>query len=182
MSYLHSTTTEDQRVALCKSYVLARWEAHTARLTGNIALAETHEGHANAIMHEAASEDHDCTTWETLIEKCDALADQPCEAGKLGHPHELWARLIPKTRAERRAAQLDTLDRRFGIPSASSLRVLSDKGFKRLGWGEWILDQADNCGISPRTAANLFDTLGESEAFDGFVTSCEDQAEQGEDL
>jgi hypothetical protein len=41
-------------------------------------------------------------------------------------------------------------------------------------WGEYVQNQAENTGVSFDEAWMMFEMLGESEAFDGFVTTLED--------
>lgn len=41
-------------------------------------------------------------------------------------------------------------------------------------WGEYVRGHAENSGLDFDAAWALFDMLGESEAFDGFVTAVED--------
>ena len=163
-----SRPAEAERIALLKAYIDHRREACAFRLEGKIELALACEARAGALVDQAASEDHKADWWERAIEKCDDLA------ARATRDPALWSRLIPKSAAERRRIAIDTLNRRFGIPSASALRVLAEKGYTEPGWGAWILDNADDCGLRWRDAAMIFDALGETEAFDGFVTSCQD--------
>ena len=41
-------------------------------------------------------------------------------------------------------------------------------------WDEYIQDCAEDCGVEFDEAKMLFDLLGPSEAYDGFVTTLED--------
>ena len=42
-------------------------------------------------------------------------------------------------------------------------------------WEDYIRQVADNTGLSVADASLAFDMLGPSEAFDGFVITCEDE-------
>lgn len=47
-------------------------------------------------------------------------------------------------------------------------------------WEEYVRGVAEDYGVSFHTAWIVFDTLGPSEAFDGFITELEDLADQGD--
>jgi len=57
-------------------------------------------------------------------------------------------------------------------PSAADLVALHEHN--AASWGEYVYNTADDAGVDLETAAMLFELLGETEAFDGFVTSLED--------
>jgi hypothetical protein len=75
---------------------------------------------------------------------------------------------------ESRQKYIAALNKRVETPTADELRSLKEHNCET--WGEWIVDQADNNGISVGDAYGIWQMLGPSEAFDGFVTSCEDAA------
>lgn len=65
------------------------------------------------------------------------------------------------------------INARLTPPTPDEARTLTDE-FGCASWGEYIVDQAENTGVRVGTALAIFDMLGPSEAFDGFVTSLED--------
>ena len=75
---------------------------------------------------------------------------------------------------EKRQATIATINKRVETPTASDLVKLEDKNC--YSWGEYIVQVADNNGISVGEAYGIWQMMGPSEAFDGFVTSCEDAA------
>jgi len=75
---------------------------------------------------------------------------------------------------EKRQALIAAINKRVETPTASELVTLRDRGCD--SWGNYIVDTADNNGISPGEAYSIWQMLGPNEAFDGFVTSCEDAA------
>ncbi len=84
--------------------------------------------------------------------------------------------------AAHRQKYATALNKRVETPTADELRSLKEHHCE--SWGEWIVDQAENNGISISDAYGIWQMLGPSEAFDGFVTSCEDAAlcmEESED-
>ena len=78
----------------------------------------------------------------------------------------------------KRAARIASMNARLKTPTPDELRSLQEHGAE--SWGEYIYDMAENFGVRIQTAFSLFDMLGENEAFDGFVTSMEDGAEDCE--
>ena len=48
---------------------------------------------------------------------------------------------------------------------------------KEVYWMNYVKEQADEFGISFEEAWTIFEMLGESEAFDGFVAALEDYVE-----
>lgn len=94
-------------------------------------------------------------------------------------PHaERWER-----KAREAAIQLERLKRRFPGPTdARTIQFLeSEHGIAPgEGWAGYIIAKADEHGIPVTRAAFIFDTLGEDEAFDGFVTALQDA--EGSDL
>lgn len=72
----------------------------------------------------------------------------------------------------KRQATIDAINKRLKPPTESELRSLKEKGAE--SWGEYICEMAANCGVSVGNAFQLFNMLGEDEAFDGFVTHMED--------
>jgi len=81
-------------------------------------------------------------------------------------------------RHAKRLRTIDAINRKLAPPSPENLKALQEHDCET--WGEYIANCADNAGMSLTTAFQLFDMLGESEAFDGFVTSMED-AESAEE-
>ena len=69
--------------------------------------------------------------------------------------------------------ELAAMNAKLKPPTADELRTLKQE-HNCESWGEYICDMADNYGISVDMAFQAFDMLGESEAFDGFVTEMED--------
>lgn len=175
-SQLHLRPSEAEAIDLIRRYVRVRREAHEFRLAGAIESALTAEGLASDYIDLAATDEHDASKWEDLIDACDDRANSPVK-----HPETVWTVLIPRTRAEKRAAAVAILNKRFPVSSQEDRITLAAKGCTDCtGWGEWIVDNADNSGLSRGRAAMLFDLLGPTEAFDGFVTGCEDADGEGE--
>ncbi len=73
------------------------------------------------------------------------------------------------------------MDAKLKPPTEDELKTLRQEHHCE-SWGEYICMMADDYGASAQGAFNLFDMLGENEAFDGFVTDLEDLAEsEGDD-
>jgi hypothetical protein len=168
--------SEAEQIDCIKRYVRARREAHAFRLGGQVDAALIAERLAGGYMNEAASNDHDHDRFERAIERCDDLASEP-----KARPESVWDAIVPRTREERRASAIRILNARFGVPSTEAMESLKAYGIADVsGWGEWIVSQADDMGCKRSKAAMLFDLLGPSEAFDGFVTALEDCDGEGE--
>lgn len=157
---------------LMRHYARARREAHEFRLTGFIDSALTAEQIAGDYLSQAARSDAPFGPWERLMSECDTLATAPAI-----HPLAAWERIVPLTREQKRRNAIAQLNRRFPVKEQHNRQHLLELGYgDPTGWGEHIVATADDAGMSRGQAAMLFDLLGESEAFDGFVTGCEDHA------
>lgn len=69
------------------------------------------------------------------------------------------------------------INKRLPAPTDGELASLKEHGAE--SWGEYIAEKAAEADISVGTAFSLFQMLGPSEAFDGFVTSLEDAEMMG---
>lgn len=74
--------------------------------------------------------------------------------------------------AARRERSIAAINRRLPPPTPDELRSLKEHDAE--SWGEYIVGKADEFGASVSNAFTLFELLGPTEAFDGFVTSLED--------
>jgi hypothetical protein len=77
------------------------------------------------------------------------------------------------TRDQKRRKLIEAIDAREGVPSADHLRSLKEHGAET--WGEYIVNMADEHGMRVRKVYMAFELLGKSEAFDGLVTTIEDE-------
>ena len=158
------------QVDLMRRYTRARREAHEFRLTGEVDKALIAEELAQGYQAEAADGDAPFAPWERLMGLCDELATSPAI-----HPVAAWERIVPMTREQKRASAIAQLNRRFPVAEQHDRVILQELGMADpTGWGEWIVQNADDAGMSRGNAAMLFDLLAPSEAFDGFVTAVED--------
>jgi len=82
-------------------------------------------------------------------------------------------------RATKRLKTIATINGRLKPPTEGELKSLSERHCE--SWGEYICTEAENAGVHVNVAYNLFQMLGEDEAFDGFVTHLEDAGEEGEE-
>ena len=83
---------------------------------------------------------------------------------------------MDSAKRQRIIAQINAKEK---APSAEDLRCLKEHGCE--SWGEYVVNQAEEQGVSISNAYSLFSLLGPSEAFDGFVTELEDAAMMAED-
>lgn len=76
--------------------------------------------------------------------------------------------------AQKRQGYINSINKKEKPPTDSELRSLREHGCE--SWGEHVVSVAENSGISVRDAYSIFDMLGTNEAFDGFITECDDAA------
>ena len=76
-------------------------------------------------------------------------------------------------RKAKRERTIAAINARTKPPTEDQLRSLREHGCDN--WGQYFCDQADNVGMSVNKAFAAFSMLGEEEAFDGFVTTLEDE-------
>jgi hypothetical protein len=81
---------------------------------------------------------------------------------------------LSTTAPAKRQTLIDKINARLKPPSEDDLKRMREDGCE--SWGEWIASVADNNNMRISAAYAIFQMLGETEAFDGFVTSCEDAA------
>ncbi len=77
-----------------------------------------------------------------------------------------------EARSARRQRSIDAINRRLPPPTEDEMRSLREHDAE--SWGEYIVNIADDCGVSASKAFLAFEMLGPSEAFDGLVTTIED--------
>lgn len=68
--------------------------------------------------------------------------------------------------------QIAWMNKRCKAPTTDDLKALKEHNAE--SWGEYIWNCAEENGVGLGKAWALFELLGESEAFDGFVTELEE--------
>jgi hypothetical protein len=84
----------------------------------------------------------------------------------------------PEARSARRMKFINRVNAKLPAPTEDEL--LSLKEHDAESWGEYLCDLADNMGTRRSTALLAFEMLGPSEAFDGLVTTLEDEGDEGD--